>query len=38
MSGAAVPRDTRLASQAIAASLAPAELKLRVSLDALLRL
>lgn len=33
-----VPRDTRLASQAIAASLAPAELKLRVSLDALLRL
>lgn len=35
---APVPRDTRLASQAIAASLAPAELKLRVNLDALLRL
>ncbi len=33
-----VPRDTRLASQAIAASLAPSELKLRVNLDALLRL
>ncbi|MFG6467809.1 hypothetical protein [Roseateles sp. BYS87W] len=33
-----VPRDTRLASQAIAASLAPAELKLRVNLEALLRL
>jgi len=35
---APVPRDTRLASQAIAASLAPAELKLRINLDALLRL
>lgn len=35
---APVPRDTRLASQAIAASLAPAELKLRVNLDALLKL
>lgn len=35
---APVPRDTRLASQAIAASLAPAELKLRVNLGALLRL
>ena len=35
---APVPRDTRLASQAITASLAPAELKLRVNLDALLRL
>lgn len=33
-----VPRDTRLASQAIAASLAPAELKLRINLDALLKL
>ncbi|MDR7296971.1 HD-GYP domain-containing protein (c-di-GMP phosphodiesterase class II) [Pelomonas aquatica] len=33
-----VPRDTRLASQAIAASLAPADLKLRVNLDALLKL
>lgn len=33
-----VPRDTRLASQAITASLAPAELRLRVSLEALLRL
>ena len=33
-----VPRDTRLASQAIVASLAPAELKLRVNLDALLKL
>jgi HD-GYP domain-containing protein (c-di-GMP phosphodiesterase class II) len=35
---APVPRDTRLASQAIAASLAPAELKLHVNLDALLKL
>lgn len=35
---APVPRDTRLAAQAIAASLAPAELKLRVNLDALLKL
>ncbi|CAM4040169.1 hypothetical protein [Roseateles saccharophilus] len=33
-----VPRDTRLAAQAIAASLAPAELKLHVNLDALLKL
>lgn len=33
-----VPRDTRLATQAITASLAPAELKLRVQLDALLKL
>jgi hypothetical protein len=33
-----VPRDTRLASQAISASLAPAELKLRVNLEALLKL
>ena len=33
-----VSRDTRLASQAIAASLAPAELKLRVNLEALLKL
>jgi len=33
-----VPRDTRLATQAIAASLAPAELKLRVNLEALLKL
>lgn len=33
-----VPRDTRLATQAIAASLPPAELKLRVNLDALLKL
>jgi len=33
-----VPRDTRLAAQAIAASLAPAEMKLRVNLDALLKL
>jgi HD-GYP domain-containing protein (c-di-GMP phosphodiesterase class II) len=33
-----VPRDTRLASQAIAASLTPAELKLRVNLEALLKL
>lgn len=33
-----VPRDTRLAAQAITASLAPAELKLRVNLDALLKL
>lgn len=35
---APVPRDTRLASQAIVASLAPAELKLRVNLEALLKL
>ncbi|MFG6412622.1 HD-GYP domain-containing protein [Roseateles sp. DC23W] len=35
---APVPRDTRLASQAIAASLAPAELKLHVNLDLLLKL
>ncbi|MDG0853021.1 hypothetical protein [Roseateles puraquae] len=35
---APVVRDTRLASQAIAASLAPAELKLRVNLEALLKL
>ena len=33
-----VPRDTRLASQAVAASLAPHELKLRVNLEKLLRL
>jgi len=33
-----VPRDTRLAAQAITASLAPAELKLRVNLEALLKL
>ncbi|MBW8843600.1 MAG: phosphohydrolase [Burkholderiales bacterium] len=33
-----VPRDTRLAAQAIAASLAPAEFKLRVNLEALLKL
>lgn len=33
-----VPRDTRLASQAITASLAPAELKFRVNLEALLKL
>ena len=33
-----VPRDTRLASQAIAASLAPSELRLRVNLDPLLKL
>ena len=33
-----VPRDTRLATQAIAASLAPAELRLRVNLEALLKL
>jgi hypothetical protein len=33
-----VPRDTRLASQAITASLAPAELKLHVNLEALLKL
>jgi hypothetical protein len=33
-----VPRDTRLASQVISASLAPAELKLRVNLEALLKL
>jgi HD-GYP domain-containing protein (c-di-GMP phosphodiesterase class II) len=33
-----VPRDTRLASQAIAASLTPAELKLRVNLEVLLKL
>jgi hypothetical protein len=33
-----VPRDTRLAAQAITASLTPAELKLRVNLDALLKL
>jgi hypothetical protein len=33
-----VPRDTRLATQAIAASLAPAEFKLRVNLEALLKL
>lgn len=33
-----VPRDTRLAAQAIAASLAPSELKLRVNLEALLKL
>lgn len=33
-----VPRDTRLASQAIAASLAPHELKLRVNVDKLLKL
>ena len=33
-----VLRDTRLATQAIAASLTPQELKLRVNLDALLKL
>lgn len=33
-----VPRDTRLMAQAISASLAPAELKLRVNLEALLKL
>lgn len=33
-----VPRDTRLASQAIAASLAPHELRLRVQLERLLKL
>lgn len=33
-----VPRDTRLTTQAIAASLAPHELKLRVSLEKLLKL
>jgi len=33
-----VPRDTRLAAQAIVASLAPTELKLRVNLEALLKL
>jgi len=33
-----VPRDTRLASQAIAASIPPHELKLRVNLEALLKL
>jgi hypothetical protein len=33
-----VPRDTRLASQAITASLAPTELKLHVNLEALLKL
>ncbi len=33
-----VPRDTRLASQAITASLAPTEFKLRVNLEALLKL
>jgi hypothetical protein len=33
-----VPRDTRLAANAIAASLAPAEFKLRVNLEALLKL
>lgn len=33
-----VPRDTRLPSQAIAASLAPSEFKLRVNLEALLKL
>lgn len=33
-----VPRDTRLAAQVIAASLTPQELKLRVSLEALLKL
>lgn len=33
-----VPRDTRLTAQAIAASLPPAEMKLRVNLDALLKL
>jgi len=33
-----VPRDTRLASQAIAASLAPHELKLRVNVERLLKL
>ncbi len=33
-----VPRDTRLAAQAISAGLAPHELKLRVNLDALLKL
>lgn len=33
-----VPRDTRLASQTIAASLAPAELRLHVNLDLLLKL
>lgn len=33
-----VPRDTRLAANAITASLAPAELKLRINLDALLKL
>ena len=33
-----VPRDTRLASQAVVASLAPHELKLRLSVDKLMRL
>ncbi|MFY7864086.1 HD-GYP domain-containing protein [Roseateles sp.] len=33
-----VPRDTRLAAQAIAASLAPHELKLRVSMEKLLKM
>lgn len=33
-----VPRDTRLAAQAISASLAPADFKLRVNLEALLKL
>lgn len=33
-----VPRDTRLAAQAIVASLAPAEFRLRVNLEALLKL
>jgi len=33
-----VPRDTRLASQAISASLAPSELRLRVNLEPLLKL
>jgi len=33
-----VPRDTRLATQAISASLAPHEMKLRVSLERLLKL
>lgn len=33
-----VPRDTRLASQAVVASLAPHELKLRLSIDKLMRL
>lgn len=35
---APVPRDTRLAAHGITASLAPAELRLRVNLDALLKL
>jgi len=33
-----VSRDTRLATQAISASLAPHEMKLRVSFDKLLKL